>query len=529
MPGSSQVLTAAFRSLTLSLSVALLAGVAGLCLAWLVTRTDFPGRGRFQSLLAIPYAIPAYLLGMAWVVLGNPTVGLLKDFLPSAQGSYGFWGMTWVEASVAFAFPYLELRAGFERLDPALEEAARMSGARPWRVFKDVSFPLLWPSLLSGMSLAFLYTLAAFGVPALLGLPVRQFVLTTLIYSQFKLGGAEGLQQGLLLSLVLFALAVVVLGLSYWLSRLQWKRQGGAIGGGKSSKPSLVQLGRARWLVSAGVAAWFFLTVLLPWGALALSALAPVAGQYSPSLWTFKNLGYVLGLADFREALFNSLLLSVGVATAVVVGGFLLAYQAVRRRRHWAAVVIEALGVPFASPGTVIAVLLIFGSTWAAGFGIPLVDEALVLIAIAYAIKYAAVGAKSLVAAFHQVHPSLEEAARVSGASERELLWTIWVPLLKRNWQSAWMLAALPMATELTMSVLLTGPGASTLGTVLFQLQEYADQPSAAALAWMLLTLALAVGLLTQARDPARGPRGSKTLARPSSPQVKQPLESPVP
>jgi iron(III) transport system permease protein len=99
--------------------------------------------------------------------------------------------------------------------------------------------------------------------------------------------------------------------------------------------------------------------------------------------------------------------------------------------------------------------------------------------------------------AFRQVHPSLEEAARISGASTRELLLTIWFPLLRRTFAAAWLLMALPMLTELTMSVLLTGPGAATLGTVLFQLQEYADQPSAAALAWMLLTVALAVSFFT--------------------------------
>ena len=109
---------------------------------------------------------------MAWIVLGNPSVGLLRGWLP-AGGSYGFWGIVCVESCVAFAFPYLELRAGFSRLDPALEEAARMSGAGPFGVLRDVSFPLLRPALLNGMLLAFLYALSSFGGPALLGIPVQ--------------------------------------------------------------------------------------------------------------------------------------------------------------------------------------------------------------------------------------------------------------------------------------------------------------------------------------------------------------------
>jgi len=488
---TSLILEATIRSLAVSLTAAALAGVAGLLLAWLTARTDLPGARSLSSLLSLPYALPPYLLGMAWVVLGNPTVGLLRGILPG-QGSYGFWGITLVLASVTFALPYLELRGGFERLDASLEEAARMSGARPARVFLDVSLPLLWPALLNGVCLAFLYSLSAFGVPALLGMPVRQFVLTTLIYSQLKVGGGSGLTMGLELSAMLLGIAGIAMVLSTWLSRLKGAR-GAVIQGGKTARPSRVRLGGARWPMAGLGWGFFGVSVLFPWVALALSALAPVAGKFSPALWTLKNVFYVLTLADFRQGLLNSLLLASGVATAVVVAGFGLAFLAERRRNGWAAAIIEALAIPYAMPGTVLAMAILFLSTWldlSAG-------AALEWMAVAYFLKYAAVGTRSLRVAFSQVDPALEEAARVSGARTGLLLRTIWVPLLKRTWSAAWLLAFLPMATELTMSVLLTGPGAATLGTVLFELQEYADQPSAAALAWMLLTLALGVGLWT--------------------------------
>src|SRR4051812_12357483 len=100
------------RSLEIAGAVSLLAGGLAIGLAWLVSRTDLPGARALSRLLSIPYAIPAYLLAMAWVVLGNPTVGILRGWLPSS-GSYGFWGIVGVETCVAFAFPYLELKAGF--------------------------------------------------------------------------------------------------------------------------------------------------------------------------------------------------------------------------------------------------------------------------------------------------------------------------------------------------------------------------------------------------------------------------------
>jgi iron(III) transport system permease protein len=501
------ILDAAARSLALGATVALLAGALGSVLAWLMTRTEFPGRRTLSSLLSIPYALPAYLLGMAWIVLGNPTVGLLKGIFPGS-GIYGFWGIVLVETTVAFAFPFLELKAGFERMDPALEESARMSGAGPWRVFRDVSFPLLWPALVNGMCLAFLYTLSSFGVPALLGLPVRQFVLTTLIYSELKVGGAAGLERGLWLSLLLLALAAAALALSSVVTRYS-SRRAGAILGSKASRPSLVALGGARGPVAGATWFLFAVMVVLPWLALGLSALAPVSGDFSPSGWTLRNLAYVLRLPELQEAVVNSAVLSILVATIIVATGFSLAFLAVRRGSRAASAVIAALGIPFGTPGSVIAILLIFLSTWLgralSGSGISL-DTPLLWIAVAYALKYGAVGARMMVAAYRQVNPALEEAARMSGARTRRLLWTIWLPLLRGSIGAAFFLSALPMFTELSMSVLLTGPGAATLGTVLFQLQEYADQPSAAAMAWMLLTAALAVSLVMRGerREAAR-------------------------
>ena len=490
------VVDALMRSLGIAAAVALLAGGLGIVMAWLTSRTDLPGGGLLSSLLSVPYAIPAYLLAMAWVVLGNPTVGLLRAWLP-AGGTYGTWGIVLVEASVAFAFPYLELCAGFERMDPVLEEAARMSGATPLKLFRDVSFPLLRPALFNGMLLAFLYAISSFGVPALLGIPVRKLTLTTLIYSRLKLGGAEGLKAGFELSLILLGIAVTGLSLSAWFAR-RLRGPSRALSGGKSSRPSLVRL--APWArLATGALCWGFFgwAVILPWGALAISALAPVAGRYSPSLWTLSHLKYVLSLPDFQEAAVNSLWLAALMAAIVVGGGFVLGFAAIRKRQAWASWFVQALGVPFATPGTVLAMAVLFVAVVSARFGVP-INEPLFMMAVAYGIKYAAVGARSMTLAFSQVDPVLEEAARVSGANATELLWTIWMPLLRKSIVAAFWLALLPMLTELTMSVLLTGPGAATLGTVLFDLQEYADQPSAAALAWILLSLALALSLATR-------------------------------
>jgi len=472
------------RSIALASAVSLFSGLLGCLFAWLVTRAEIPGRQRWAQWLALPYSVPAYLLAMAWVVIGNPTIGWLRHFLP-AQGSYGFWGMVCVETTVAMTFPFLELKAGFEKLDPALEEAARMSGASPARVFRDVSFKLLWPSLLSGMALSFLYTISSFGVPALLGLPVRQFVLTTLIYSEFKMGGLTGIYNGFKLSAVLVAIVLVVLALSYALKRWQ-SRRGVTLVSGKASKPSQVHLGKLTIPVLMGLSAWIIITLVLPWTALGLSALASVAGDFRVSQWTLRNFKTVVTLADFQESVKNSLSYTVCVVLCLVSAGFFLGYLSVRRNKRWARVIVGASQISFALPGTVIALVLIYVSAWTGWLW-----DGVFWMLLAYGLKYAAIPFQMLSTGFSHVHPSLEEAAQMSGARRFKVIRDIWVPMLKTVWISAGVLVALPILTELTMSVLLTGPGRATLGTVLFQLQEYADQPSAAAMGFLILSFAV--------------------------------------
>lgn len=473
----------------MGVGAASIAAVLGVVLAWATARAEFPGRVLLTRLLALPYALPAYLIAMAWVVLGNPTVGLLREGLP-AEGVYGEWGMAAVLGLATFAFPYQELRAAFGRIDPALEEAARVAGAGPLKVFAWISLPLVWPAWLNGICLSLLESVSAFGVPAVLGLPVRKPVLTTLIYSELKVGGAQGLERGLRLSMGLLMFAVVLLGVSYGLTALGRKRLG-ATTSGRVSRWSRTTLGPGLWLPVMAIG-WsvVLLGVALPFWALLASAMAPVAGDFALSHWTTRNLTYVLGLADLHQGALNSLVLATGVAALLAGIGFLSAYARVRLRSRWAGGVQEVLSVPFGMPGTVIALVLIVtlggvASPW-------------VLLAIAYSLKYAALGLRALTEAFRQAPGVLEEAAHVSGANRRQILWRIWLPLMRPAMGAVLLLVFLPVATELTMSVLLTGPGAATLGTVLFDLKEYADQPSAAAMAWMLMVLALVWALLSR-------------------------------
>src|SRR3989344_9555317 len=182
--------TALWNTLKLCTFTTLITVVIGLPLAWLLEKTDLPQKKLFKSLFAIPYIIPPYIGAMAWIKLLNPNSGslnrLLANGLSLAEAPFNIYSMTgavWVLGLFFYSFILLACVSAFQKMDPALEEAALMCGAGRLRAFKDVTFPLLTPALLGGVILVFVAAGAAFGVPALLMMPVRLFVLTTKIYN----------------------------------------------------------------------------------------------------------------------------------------------------------------------------------------------------------------------------------------------------------------------------------------------------------------------------------------------------------
>jgi len=478
---------AILNSLLISISVAFLSGGLAIPLSWLICRSNLRGRSFFEQAFTLPYSLPGYLLAMAWITLGNPQVGWLRNWLPSS-GVYGPFGIIFVETTIALAFPLMELCNGFRRLDPALEESARMSGAHSIQVFWRISAPLLRPAWINGMLLAFLYALSSFGVPAILGLPARYPVLTTWIFTQFRLGGSIGLQTGLILSLGMIAFSFVSLQLIQRTLRNRY-----ALTGGKSSRTSITPL--PRWIGSTlpiGLGSLLLLVLFLPWISLGVTALAPHSGSMSPAEWTLRNLSDLLTLPDFQSGLLHSLLLAVTTSLAITVGGFAITFTEKKAQtpfwKFWAWLKGQILFSLFSAPGSAIAILWILLGGMALG---SMAFNPWIALTAAYLMKYSALGVRAFSEGLHQIAPVLDEAARISGASLPERILRLWVPLLKTSFAAAFAWSFFPIFTELTMSILLTGPGVETLGTVLFQLQEYADQQKASALAWMLLSFSL--------------------------------------
>ncbi|MCY1000112.1 iron ABC transporter permease [Myxococcus sp. MISCRS1] len=497
MSGLGAEAGALLNTLAISGGAALLALCLGTPLSLLLFRTDLPLRGGFTVLFTLPSAIPAFIWGMGWLSLASPRAGYLNRLLGAGTlDIHGPVGIAFVEGVSGLPLVLLAGAAALRRVDPALEEAARVCGASPLRALLTTTVPLVMPSLLSGAVMVFLMAASSFGVPYLLGVsatpPTR--VLTTRIY-ELVLLGEEGLGRASTLALVLLLLTPLSLFATWALGRAGRVR----LSAGKGLSPRPLSLGRARRLATGGVAAACVLLVLLPLGAILLTSLQ--RGFGARLAWeelTLSHWSGVLFEPRTLRATGLSLLLATG-AGALVCG---LGLSAALLQRAWRRLGagVEALAVwPYAVPGTVLALALLvaFSRDWRfilvdrVAFVLALAHTPWLLL-VAYAAKYLALGTRNASEALAQLDPSLTEAARVSGAGPLRAFLDVPLPLLRPALTVAFILTFLACATEITMSVLLVPAGSEVLGKLLFDLQSYADPASAAVLACAFVALVVA-------------------------------------
>lgn len=476
-----------------------LASVLGIPLAWFVARTDLPGRRFLEIACLLPYMLPPLIGAMAWTQLFAPRAGYVNQLWMSFTGTrnalfniYSFEGMVVVMGFYTFPFIFLAVRGALERMNPSLEEAARICGARASRVARDVTVPLVFPSVMAGMMLAFLYTISNFGVPALLGMRARIFVLTTRVYAYILQGNIEGIQLATSLSVILLAMAGVFLLANRWILRRQ---HGAAIISGKSVRPTRVELGKWRYPLAVVVHLFMGLTTMAPILALFLTSFLKAWGlPLQAQNFTLRNYQYVLFEFPWtRAAMLNSFMLALVSATAAVVLGTVLAYIVVKTRMRGRHAVDALVTFPNAIPGTVVALAMILA--WSGRFGVNIYNTFWILI-VAYLAYYTFYAYRNIAASLVQVHPSMEEAARISGAGNFRSFRDVVFPLIKPGMVVGWLLVFAPTLRELTISILLYGPYTPTIGVALFDLQDAGYFHIASALAAVLVVVIMGTNLV---------------------------------
>jgi iron(III) transport system permease protein len=361
-------------------------------------------------------------------------------------------------------------------------------------VLLTVVAPLVAPALLAGVALAFVAAIGNFGIPALLGIPGRYLVLTTLIYQRLAGLGPTALAEVAALSLLLAAMALAGATLQRWATR---RRDARVVPPG-DSRP-LWTLGRWRGPVEVGCWLGLSAVVLLPLVALAAASLVPAQGvALTRATATLGAYAFVLGeYAPTRRALVNSAGLATGAALALTAITVPLGYFLVWRRSRLLRAVAVLVELPYALPGVVLAIAMILVFLRP----LPLLGWSLYntpwIILVAYLARFLPLSLRPVVSGYQQIERALEEAARMTGASFGYRLRTVVWPLVAPVAAAGALLVFLTAFSELTVSVLLWSSGVETLGVVVFSLDQAGEAVAAAAVA--MLSVAGTLGAMLAA------------------------------
>lgn len=462
-------------------STVLISTLISVPLAWLLTRTNLAGRGFWRTVFCLPYAIPPFIGAIAWIYLANPSNGLLKPIFPWIN-VYSKLGLILVMSAFFYTFILINLLSALEKIDPSLEEAARISGAGSWQVFFKITLPLVVPSLISGMLLAFLSAIANFGIAALIGNAAGISMMTTQIFIFQKMASYTGLKLSGILSLGLLFIAATV----FYLDHLISKRFRFSIVTGKVARPSLVELSKSKFPIQVSLVVFAVIIFILPIGAILIAALSKLQGDRSFANFGFQNFHTIFFKTDETyRAIWNSGILAVLAAITCSLFGYGLS-QAGKKLGESLNKFKEAfIAIPYAVPGTVLALSLILTTL---SWRLPLYNT-LGIILLAYVAKFLNFSYRIINDGVSQVDQTLIDAAHVAGANDWQVFTRIWIPILRPFIIASFFLVFMPAFSELTMSVLLTGPGNETIGTLIFQLQEYGDASGggAAVLAFCVL------------------------------------------
>lgn len=484
---------ALLNSLFIASGVTVMSTCVGTFFAWLVTRTDLPYKGLMKVLFLVPFMLPSFIGALAWKMLLSPRAGYINRFFMDTFGFedaifniYSYGGIMAVETMYLFPFVFIQVCGALERMDPTLEESARISGASLFTITRKITIPLVMPSIVSGALLIMLYSMAHFGTVAVLGIENGIFNIPTLIYERIhqSAGSFDAIRTGTVLATVLVFTAAIII----WLQNRILNKGRFQIIAGKSFRPVEVKLRGLRKPLLIICLLYIAFTIVLP-----TATIFMVGGLKTYGLpMTWENLtldNYKFILFDWQltqDAIKNSVLLGLAAAVIAMFAGVMISYVIVKMRVRGKGI-LEFLGMlPFSVPGSVIALGVILA--WSGKFGINLYNTVWIIL-VAYIARYMAFSLKANSAALEQVHDSLVEAARACGATMWQSLKDIVIPLVRPGMVAAFFLIFLPALRELTVSVMLYGPSTRTIGVAIYTLNEDGETVYSAALAGIALII----------------------------------------
>lgn len=482
--------TLGFSFVTLVVSLAF-----GLPAAWLVERTDLPGKPAVFTLMTIGLLMPGFATAMGWLFLLHPRIGLVNVFAKQVFGLSEapfniatIVGMGWVQGLSLAPVAFIMTAAVLKAIDPSLEESAHMSGVGFRKVLRRITLPLAWPGILAAGIYIFTIGFAAFDVPAIIGWSNRIFTFSTYVVSQLQ-PDSDMPQYGRAAALSTFVI-VLAGGLSLWYARLQGEAHRYQVVTGKGYRPRLVALRGYTawaWLFLGG---YFVLSKLLPLLIVIWASVIPFFQLPSAEAFASMSLKhfYAIPWDLVWEGTQNTMVLMVLTPTLTLVFSLAYSWVVLRSRIPGRSAFDFIAFLPHAIPNIVFGVAILLMTIFVVRNSIPLFGTLWILLFV-FVIARLSYGTRMTNSTLIQIHRELEEAATMSGVSTGVIVRRIIVPLLAPTLIYAWLWIALITFRELTLAVILTTRDNITLPVVVWSMWQAGGFGQAAAITLLLMLL----------------------------------------
>jgi iron(III) transport system permease protein len=480
-------------------------------MGWLVARTDMPLRRTIRILVTASFVTPPFLGAIAWELLAAPNSGLLNQLYREVTGAapdshllniYTFPGLVFVISCYTFPYVFVLVANALDRTPGDLEDASSILGGKTWDTARRITIPLAMPAVLAGALVAFLQAMTLFGSPAILAMPAGFHTMTTKIWSLFQFPPKPELAAAA--SLPLLVLTVILLRAEY----MVLGRRSYSVVGGKNSEPRIVRLGNWRWVMLAAAMAVLACPVFLPYFALLNASFSKVASQLvSLHNFTLQNLHFVFyELSATQLALRNTFILGILAASAGTILALVISYVTTRKAVTGHRILGFLATAPAAIPGIVLGVGLFFTYTRK-----PFVlYGTLSILLIAFVTLALPAAYQQMQSAFRSVHPELEDASRILGATRLRALWQITAPLLRTSVIATWCFIFVGVIRELSAAIMLFTSETKVLSVLIYDLNESGDLAAISVLGLFMLLITFGIVALA---NSLRGGNARRNVA----------------
>src|SRR5712692_10189568 len=458
------IATAFGNSISLSVVREAISLVAGVMLAWLIARTDMPGKNALEFIFWVAFFLPPLPVAIGWILLLDKQFGLINQWLQLLPfihqplfNIYSFWGIVWVHLTTNLGVKVLLLAPAFRNLDAALEESSRSCGVTALGTLRRVVIPLMAPAIIVSAILGLIRSLDAFEVELLLGVPIRLFVYSTKIRDLVTFEPPQYAPALALGTILLVLLLLLVAAQRWYIGQRVYRTVGGR---GFSTRATT--LGKWRWPAATAVTITALLVTLVPMAVLLMGTFMRAFGYFDiPNPWTVEHWRRVVADPLLVRAFRNTIVVGAGVAIIGTAFFTLIAYVVVKTKFAGRAALDLLSWLPWAIPGILMSLALLW-TVFQTPFLLPLYGTVAVLI-LALVIKSMPFGVQLSKSVLLQLGDELEEASRIVGGGWLQTYRRVILPLLAPTLVTVALIGFISAARDISTVVLLGSSQSRTL------------------------------------------------------------------